>query len=117
LKIRLTEACSLSGNAVDNRSISVEDANLLLQVHRKLLLVGEIRRAVGAVRLDFEVRKLVPLEVEFVLEGRIAFATRQVLVLPHVKREMAFERKILVAMLAVENRVLSVAEIVSAVDI
>lgn len=86
-------------------------------MHRKLLFRREALQAVCTLRLDFQVRKFVPLEIEFVGESLAALFARQTYVFLHVQREVTLEIELLLAVLAVVARVDAVrSEVGSAVD-
>lgn len=83
--------------------ISIRHAIVFLQVNGIRTFTGEASQALSTFRLDFEVGKFVPFQVEFAFKNGIAFVACQTLMLLHVKREMALESKSLLTMLALER--------------
>ena len=93
--------------------------NSLLEMHRKLLFRSETDCAVRAFWFDLEVGEFMPLKIKFIFESLLALFTGEIRMLFHVQREVAFQPKSLVAVLACERDVFTVGtfEICSAIGL
>lgn len=93
-------------------------ANFLFQMHRKLLLRSEALETICTFRLDFQVGKFMPFEIEFVFERGAAFLAGQTYVFLHVQCEMRFQRELFLTawMLAVKGCVDAVLKLLPEVS-
>jgi hypothetical protein len=65
--------------------ISIRHAVILLQVNGIRTLTGEAFQTMRTLWLDFQVRELVPFQIELAFEYSIAFVACQTLMFLHVK--------------------------------